>query len=222
MITDFDIYHYISTHLNDKFQNIIDQRIEFIKKHQHLFFKGEGYHTLPYRKEEKTVELSNSNGDLFEYKFSGDEERKLISVYVRFKNTRPLITLSSNLPFFDITKLIPINLLDTKFIFLDESKLLSDMLLGNVKSLLPIFYPDEYQKENYSFDLVEWGAYYYFRVKIDINDYTRYWRGNPISYSNIGYELGKYFHLFVTDLREIRSIVREDVGFLINRMRGED
>ena len=56
---------------------------------------------------------------------------------------------------------------------------------------------------------------------MDINDYTRYWRGNPISYSNIGYELGKHFHLFVTDLREIRGVVREDVGFLIIKMRGE-
>nr|DAF35247.1 MAG TPA: hypothetical protein [Bacteriophage sp.] len=230
MATDFDIYHYISTHLNgeypkDNFQEIIDQRIEFAKKHKPILLKGDGYEVIPKRNDEKSIVLKGSNGDSIQYQFNKDDG-KLIRAYINFcpqltyGNVKTYVIFASYLKLFDITRSGGYGVLDSRFILLEDSKLPSDMLLGNIKTLLPMFYPFEHQEAFYSFDLMEDRLNYLFRIKSNKESHHN-WSGKPINYSNIGYELGKYFHLLVSDIREIKGIQRENIEIRVQRMRGE-
>lgn len=225
MVTDFDIYQYISIHL-DEYQKVIDRRIEFAKKHEPIFLKGDGYYTIPNRNKEKLVTLEGSNGDSIQYQFSEDEY-KLICVYINVSSKIPYEVIKtyainpSYLSLFDLVDPIAYNQIDTEFILLEESKLPSEMLLGNIKAFLPMFDPFRYQEVRYIFDLMLNGSIYYFRIKLAKNADGYEWNGYPIGYSNIGYELGKHFHLLVSDIREMKSIPRECVEILIERLREE-
>lgn len=224
MVTDFDIYHYISTHLNgeypkDNFQKIIDQRIEFAKKHKPILFKECDSYGIYTQNREKSVILKGSNGSSIHYQFDRNNG-KLTGIHLNFDKDRIYDVRESHIRLFEITESGWYSLLDSSFILLEESKIPSETLLGNIKTLLPMFYPAKYQEAFYSFDLVENRSNYCFRIKLNQESHHN-WSGRPIGYLNIGYELGKYFHLLISDIREIEGIPRENIEVRVEHMRGE-